>query len=296
MFSLRARIDTAPAPRVEATHPAIVLARRLAKNRGALIGAIVCLMLMLMALAAPVLAPFAFDKPVAPRLSAPSLQHWFGTDSVGRDVLSRILFGAQISLQLGFISVGIALVAGSVMGLFAGYYGRWVDSVIMRFVDMLLAFPRILLALVVAFSLGPSLTNLMIAVGVSAIPQYARVVRGSVLAAKEEVYVDAARVLGCGDLRIMFRHILPNVVAPVIVLSTLGLAWAILTAASLGFLGLGVPPPTPEWGMMCNDGRGYLRQAWWLTTFPGLAIMITVLAINLFGDGLRDALDPRLKT
>ncbi len=295
MVSMAARgIAVAERP-ARSVHPAREVVLRLQRNNGAVAGAVVLLLMVALALAAPLVSPYSPTRPAGARLSPPSSAFWFGTDTLGRDILSRVIFGARISLQLGLISVGIAAAAGTIMGLFAGYYGRLVDTVIMRFVDMLLAFPRILLALVVAFSLGPSLGNVMIAVGISGIPPYARVVRGSVLSARENVYVEAARVVGCGDPYIMFRHILPNVFAPVIVLSTLGLAWAILTAASLGFLGLGAPPPTPEWGAMLSDGRGYLRQAWWITTFPGVAIMATVLAINLLGDGLRDALDPRLK-
>jgi peptide/nickel transport system permease protein len=208
-------------------------------------------------------------------------------------VFSRVLYGARISLLVGFISVSIAVVAGTVMGLTSGYYGRWVDTTIMRFVDIMLAFPGILLALALVSILGPSLRNLMIAVGISSVPAYARLVRGSVLSAKENVYVDAARVVGCTDATIMRRHVLPNVVAPVIVLSTLGIAAAILWAAALSFRGLGSQPPTPEWGRMLAEGRNYLREQWWIATFPGLAIMITVLAMNLLGDGLRDVLDPR---
>ncbi|MDP9365218.1 MAG: ABC transporter permease, partial [Chloroflexota bacterium] len=179
------------------------------------------------------------------------------------------------------------------LGLTSGYYGRWVDTIVMRFVDIMLAFPGILLALALVSILGPSLTNLMIAVGVSSVPAYARLVRGSVLSAKENVYVEAARVVGCTDGMIMRRHVLPNVAAPVIVLATLGFATAILSAASLSFLGLGSQPPTPEWGRMLSEGRNYLREQWWIATFPGLAIMVTVLAMNLLGDGLRDTLDPR---
>ena len=185
---------------------------------------------------------------------------------------------------------------GATLGLLAGFYGRWLDLVVMRTIDLLLAFPNVLLALVIIAILGPSIFNLMIAVGISATPGYARLVRGSVLSAKENVYVEAAVAVGCSDGLIIWRHILPNVLAPIIILATLGMAGAILTGAALSFLGLGVQPPTPEWGTMLADGRNYLRKAWWITTFPGLAIMITVLAINMLGDGLRDALDPRLKT
>jgi peptide/nickel transport system permease protein len=191
--------------------------------------------------------------------------------------------------------VGIALVPGVCVGLLAGYYGSWVDVVLMRVVDVMLAFPGILLALGIVAVLGPSLTSLMIAVGVSSIPTYARLTRASVLSARENLYVDAARVVGASDASILIRHILPNVVAPVIIVGTLGVGAAILVAATLSFLGLGSQPPTAEWGRMLSEGRQYLREQWWIATFPGLSIMLTVLALNLLGDGLRDALDPRLR-
>jgi peptide/nickel transport system permease protein len=204
--------------------------------------------------------------------------------------------GTPLSLSVGLISVGIAIVVGVVVGLLSGYYGGWVDSTLMRFIDVMLAFPGILLALTIVSMLGPSLTNLMIAVGVSSIPTYARLTRGSVLSAREEVYVSAARSIGVANRRILVRHILPNVVAPIIVTATLGVGAAILWAAALSFLGLGSQPPTPEWGRMLSEGRQYLRDHWWISTFPGLAIMVTVLAMNILGDGLRDVLDPRLKS
>jgi peptide/nickel transport system permease protein len=229
-------------------------------------------------------------------LQPPGGTHLLGTDPLGRDVLSRLIHGARISLRVGLVSVGIAAAAGTTLGLLAGFYGRWLDLVVMRLIDLMLAFPNVLLALAIIAILGPSIFNLMIAVGISATPGYARLVRGSVLSAKENVYVEAAVAVGAADGLIIRRHILPNVLAPIIILGTLGMAGAILTGAALSFLGLGVQPPTPEWGTMLSDGRNYLRKAWWITTFPGLAIMTTVLAINMLGDGLRDALDPRLKT
>lgn len=261
------------------------------------VGAAILVLLAIVALTAPILSAFDPNR-VAPRdaLQAPSVAHWFGTDQYGRDLLSRVLYGTRLSLMVGFISVSIALAAGTSIGLIAGYYGRWIDAILMRFVDVMLAFPGILLALGLVSILGPSLPNLMIAVGVSSVPAYARLVRGSVLSAKENVYVDAARVVGCTDGTIMRRHVLPNVVAPIIVLATLGVASAILSAAALSFLGLGSQPPTPEWGRMLSEGRNYLRDQWWVATFPGLAIMVTVLAMNLLGDGLRDTLDPRQRT
>jgi peptide/nickel transport system permease protein len=270
------------------------LLRRLSRSKVALAGFIVLLLLGLTALSAPIVSP-AEPNQVAPReaLLSPSLDNLFGTDQYGRDVFSRVIYGTRISLLVGFISVSIAVVAGTLMGLVSGYYGGWVDTIVMRFVDVMLAFPGILLALALVSILGPSLTNLMIAVGISSVPAYARLVRGSVLSAKENVYVEAARVVGCTDATIMRRHVFPNVVAPVIVVATLGVAAAILWAAALSFLGLGSQPPTPEWGRMLSEGRNYLREQWWIATFPGLSIMVTVLAMNLLGDGLRDTLDPR---
>ncbi len=270
------------------------LALRLFRRKVAVAGFVILLLLIAVALTAPVISSGNPNK-VAPReaLQEPSAAHWFGTDQYGRDMLTRVIYGTRISLLVGFISVSIAVVVGTTLGLTSGYYGRWVDTIVMRFVDIMLAFPGILLALALVSILGPSLTNLMIAVGVSSVPAYARLVRGSVLSAKENVYVEAARVVGCTDGMIMRRHVLPNVAAPVIVLATLGFATAILSAASLSFLGLGSQPPTPEWGRMLSEGRNYLREQWWIATFPGLAIMVTVLAMNLLGDGLRDTLDPR---
>jgi peptide/nickel transport system permease protein len=270
--------------------------RRLRRNRGAVAGLYLVLALVGVAVFAGRLAPYDPVK-INPEaaLRPPGRPFLLGTDTLGRDILSRLVHGSRISLRVGLVSVGIAAALGTTLGLVAGYYGRWLDLGIMRFIDLLLAFPNVLLALAIIAILGPSIFNLMIAVGVSATPAYARLVRGSVLSAKENTYVEAARAVGCNDGLIIWRHILPNVLAPLIVLSTLGMAGAILTGAALSFLGLGVQPPTPEWGIMLSDGRNYLRRAWWITTFPGAAIMITVLAINMLGDGLRDALDPRLK-
>lgn len=228
-------------------------------------------------------------------LAAPSATHPFGTDQYGRDVLTRIIHGAHFSLSIGLISVGIGVTLGGALGLLAGYAGPWTDNIVMRLIDVQLAFPSILLAMGIVSVLGPSLENAMIAVGISSIPSYARVMRGSVLSTKELTFVEAARCVGSRHHQIMIRHILPNVVAPMIVLASLGMASAILTASGLSFIGLGAQAPTPEWGAILNDGRQYFSRAWWITTFPGLAIMIAVLAMNLIGDGLRDALDPRLR-
>lgn len=270
--------------------------RRLLRNRGAIIGLALLAVMLFLALLANVVAPYE-PNVISPgnELQAPSGNHLFGTDQFGRDILSRIIHGTRLSFQVGFIAVGIALICGVTLGLLSGYYGRWVDAVAMMWIDIMLAFPGILLALAIVAVLGPSLLNLMIAVGISAVPSYTRLVRGAVLATKQQQYVEAARVVGVSDSAIMFKHILPNVLAPVIVLATLGIGGAILTGASLSFLGLGSKPPTPEWGAMLSTGRNYLTIAPWITLFPGLAIMITVLSINMLGDGLRDALDPRLK-
>jgi peptide/nickel transport system permease protein len=270
--------------------------RRIRQSKGAMVGVALLVLLIIVAILAPVIAP---HDPVRVNagsyLASPSVGHPFGTDQFGRDVFSRVVFGARPSLTVGFISVGIASIFGVVVGLYAGYYGGYVDDLLMRLIDIMLAFPGILLAMAIVSILGPSLANLMIAVGISAIPSYARLTRGSVLAAREEVYVLAARSIGVPNRLILPRHILPNVVAPIIVAATLGIGTSILWAAALSFLGMGSQPPDPEWGRMLSEGRQYLRDHWWISTFPGLAIMITVLAVNLLGDGLRDALDPRLK-
>jgi peptide/nickel transport system permease protein len=252
---------------------------------------------MLVALAAPLLAPY---DPVrlnaAGSLQPPGAAHWLGTDQFGRDVFSRIIYGARVSVAMGLVAVTISVVAGSGLGLIAGFYRARVDLFIGRLVDVMLAFPGILLALVVIAVLGPSLASAMIAVGISGMPLFIRVVRGSTMSIRELQYVEAARLSGCGDVRILTRHVLPNVAAPVIVLATLGIPAAVIAGAALSFLGLGVKPPTPDWGAMLSEGRSFMDTAWWLSTFPGLALAIMVMAINLFGDGLRDALDPQMRT
>jgi peptide/nickel transport system permease protein len=270
--------------------------QRLLRNRSALVGGTVLLLIVLIALAAPLIAPYDPIK-TNQRLSLtpPSPAHLMGTDRFGRDIFSRVIWAGQASLPIGLVSVAIGLLFGVSLGLLAGYYGGWFDSVSMRFVDLLLAFPGILLALAIIAILGGSLTNLMIAVGIASIPDYVRITRGSVLSVKEREYVLAARVVGARGPWIMLRHILPNTVAPLIVLATLGTAAAIITGAALSFLGLGVKPPTPEWGNMLAEGREFLQRAPWVAFFPGIAIMLTVLSINLLGDGLRDTLDPRMR-
>jgi peptide/nickel transport system permease protein len=270
--------------------------RLLARNRSAVVGGCVLLVIILLALAASIISPYDPIK-TNQRLSLepPSISHLMGTDRFGRDIFSRVVWAGQTSLPIGLVAVGIGVLFGVSLGLLAGYYGGWFDAVSMRAVDLLLAFPGILLALAIIAVLGGGLTNLMIAVGISAIPDYVRITRGTVLSLKEREFVIAARVIGCRGPSIMFRHILPNVMAPLIVLATLGMAAALITGSALSFLGLGIKPPTPEWGNMLAEGREFLQHAWWVAFFPGAAIMLTVLSINLLGDGLRDALDPRLR-
>ena len=269
---------------------------RMKKSPMAVIGLALIVVLFVMALFADVIAPFTYSKQnLMHAFEPPSAQYIFGTDEFGRDIFSRIVYGARISLQVGFIAVGISMFIGGFLGALAGYYGGKIDNVIMRIMDVLLSIPSILLAIAIAASLGPGLFNLMIAVGISAIPNYARIVRGSVLSIRGQEFVEAAKAVGSSDLRIIFKHIIPNCTAPIIVQATLGVATAILTAAGLSFIGLGIQPPIPEWGAMLSSGRSYIRDYPYMTLFPGLAIMITILALNFVGDGLRDALDPKLK-
>jgi peptide/nickel transport system permease protein len=269
---------------------------QLGRNPGAVAGAVVLTAIVLLAVFAPVVAPYDPIEQDSQAIRAhPSREHLFGADTFGRDVFSRVLYGGRQSLPVGLVAVGIAAVVGVAFGLIAGYRGGWIDSVIMRVVDMMLAFPGILLAMALVAILGTSLFNLMLAIGIATIPDYARVVRGTVLSAREMEYVTAARVSGARDRAVMLRHILPNVLPPIIVLVTLGIAAAIILGSTLSFLGLGIQPPTAEWGNMLSDGRSMIRHFWWVSFFPGMAIMLTVLAINLLGDGLRDALDPRLR-
>jgi len=260
------------------------------------VGGIALLLLVLMAIGAPIVAPASpTETHFAARLKPPSLAHPFGTDDLGRDVLSRVIWGARLSLSAGILAVTIAVVFGTIVGMISGFYRGIIDTVIMRLTDLFMALPGILLSMVFIFALGRSLSSVMVAVGLSAIPYYARLARGSVLAAREQPYVEAARVLGASDRTIMFRHVLPNILAPILVVATLGLGSTILAIAGLSFLGLGAQPPSAEWGVIVSDGRSRLQTAWWISTFGGVAIMIAVLAINLLGDGLRDAFDPRLR-
>lgn len=268
--------------------------RRFLRNRGAVIGLLICLLIVAAALCAPWLARYNPTKQVLRNaLQPPSTTHFFGTDQHGRDIYSRVVYGARISLRVGLISVGLACLFGIPFGLLAGYFVGIIDSLISQLVNVILSFPAVLLALGIMAILGPSLTNAMIAVGISITPQYIRVTRASTLSVKEMEYIQAARAVGSNDAIIMGRHILPNILLPLVVLTSLQLASAVLFAASLSFLGLGAQPPTPEWGAMLTTGRVYMHEAWWIPVFPGLAISLTVLALNLVGDGLRDALDPR---
>jgi peptide/nickel transport system permease protein len=270
--------------------------RRLRRHRLAMVGLVVIVLFILAAIFAPIIAPHNPDQSsLRGALAPPSAEHWLGQDELGRDLLSRIIFGARISLMIGLISVSIGLAVGVPLGLVSGYFGGIIDLVIQRVMDVLLAFPGILLAIIFVATLGIGLVQVMIAVGISSVPVYARLVRGSALAAKEELYVDAVRALGGSDFLILSRHIFPNVLSPIIVQSTLQIAAAILTAAGLGFLGLGAPPNVPEWGTMLSRGRTWVFSAPHATIFPGLAIMFVVLGFNLLGDGLNDALDPRMK-
>ncbi len=260
------------------------------------IGGCIILGLIVIALLAPIVAPYSPVKIDIPnRLTGPSAHHLFGTDDIGRDVFSRVLSGSRISLRVGLVSVSIALAIGVTLGMIAGFYGGIVDLIVMRVVDIMLAFPGFLLALAIVAMLGPSLTNAMIAVGIGGASGFARLVRGSVLSVKEKDYVTAAHVIGATNGRIMSKAVLPNVLAPIVVLATLEFPVAILAAASLSFLGLGAQPPSPEWGSMLVSGRTYITTAPWLINFPGLAIFITVLGFNLFGNAVRDAMDPRLR-
>ncbi|MGA2314930.1 MAG: ABC transporter permease [Thermodesulfobacteriota bacterium] len=254
------------------------------------------MIIFLIAISAALLSPYDPGKTdVSLKLKPPSLHNYLGTDQLGRDVFSRMLHGSRISLTVGFIAVGISILIGVLVGATAGYYGSWLDSLLMRFVDTMLCFPSFFLILTVVALMGPSLTNIMVVIGITSWMGTARFVRAEFLSLRERDFTQAAKALGVKDLRIIFRHILPNALAPVFVTATLSVASAILVEAGLSFLGFGVQPPAPSWGNILTEGRTYIFDAWWLTVFPGLAILITVLSFNLVGEGLRDALDPRLR-
>ncbi|WP_203248631.1 MULTISPECIES: nickel transporter permease [Sporosarcina] len=270
--------------------------RSFSKNKVAVVGAGIVIFFVLLAIFGPWIAKEGInDQVLADRLLPPSSEYWLGTDDLGRDILSRIIYGARISLSVGFFSVIGSVVIGSILGILAGYYGRWVDIVISRLFDIMLAFPSILLAIAIVSVLGPSLQNALIAIAIINVPNFGRLIRSKVLSIKEDEYIMAAKAIGMKDVRILYSHILPNSMAPVIVQGTLAIATAILETAALGFLGLGAQAPQPEWGTILADSKNYLQSAPWTMIFPGLAIMFTVLGFNLMGDGLRDALDPRMK-
>lgn len=274
-------------------------ARLWRRDHLAVAGLIIILAVLLLALAAPFVAPYPEqgrgDSNLSERLEAPSAQHWFGTDRQGRDILSRILFGARISFRVAFLVTAAAVLIGSPLGAVAGYYGGWVDEVIMRFTDLLLAFPALLLAIAIVAVLGPSLEHGMIAIAISWWPWYTRLVRGVAVSVRERPFIEAARAAGVSDIKIVLFHVLPNCLTPVIVQATLDVGSVILATASLSFIGLGAQPPQPEWGLMVSEGRSYVLEQWWYATFPGLAIFVLVLSFNLVGDALRDVLDPRMK-
>jgi peptide/nickel transport system permease protein len=285
------RVKTVPSD-----SPLAQASRDILRNRVAMFAFFVLVAIILSAVFAHVLTPYdPIGRDAKARLQAPSLEHPFGTDSLGRDILGRILYGGRVSLQVGFVSVIVSTLVGVPLGLIAGYVGGRTDNIIMRLMDVILAFPGLILAIWLVSILGASMGNMIIAISVFSVPTYARMTRGITLSAREMEYVVAARSMGARGSRILISHILPSVVAPLIVLTTLSISGAIVTGASLSFLGLGVRPPTPEWGAMLSDGRGYMRNAWWMSVFPGIAITLVVLAANILGDGLRDALDPKTR-
>jgi peptide/nickel transport system permease protein len=270
--------------------------RRLKRNRAAIVGGIIVLLFVAIAILAPLVSPYPPNEgDLTKRLNPPNREHLLGTDPLGRDLLSRVIYGARISLQIQVVAVCIAMVIGTLLGMVGAYYGGELDHLIMRLMDILLAFPGIFLAISIIAVLGPGLANLMLAAGIYSVPQFARIVRGSVLSLKEKEFIEAARAIGENDLNILFRYLLPNSIAPIIIQTTLRMATVLLTASGLSFLGLGVQPPTAEWGAMLSNARAYLITAPHVATVPGLAIMLVVMGFNLFGDGLRDSLDPRLR-
>ena len=273
------------------------VSRLVRRSPAGVIGLAIVVAMILIAAIGPQFAPYPPNAPdYMHARQGPSASHLGGTDDFGRDIFSRVLYGARISMTVGFLGVVIGLIPGAVLGLTAGYYGTWFDELVMRVIDVLLAFPGILLAIAMVAVLGPGLINIVIAIGFFGIPVYTRLVRGATLQAKEQVYVEAVRAQGAASRRILFRHILPNIVAPIIVISTLQIAAAILTESALSFLGLGAPPPTPEWGAILTNAKDDLATLPYMALFPGAALVITVLGFNLLGDGLRDILDPRMKT
>ncbi len=281
---------------LERAHQTTVSWRRFRGSSNLAVGAVVLILVVAGAIFAPLVTSYnPIEQEFSEQLQPPSTAHLFGTDEFGRDIFSRVVYGARVALVIGILADVIATVLGTLLGLLAGYFGRWPDVTVMRTVDVLLAFPYLLLAMMVVAILGPSLTNAMLAIGIVYTPQFARVVRGTVLGVREQEFVEAARALGAGHSRVLIRYILPNALSPIIVMATLTLGLMIVETAGLSFLGLGASPPTPEWGSMLATGRSFMLTAPWIATFPGLAILVTVIGFNLVGDGLRDVLDPRLR-
>lgn len=276
--------------------PMKMMIRKFSKNKKAVVGLWMVTFFTIIAIIAPWITPYdPFAQNMQQMLESPSFSHPFGTDEFGRDILSRIMYGARISLVVGVVSVIIAVIFGVALGTIAGYFGGILDTIIMRIMDVFLAFPSFLLAMAIVSVLGPGMANVMIAIGIFSIPTFARISRSEVISIKNEEFIEAARAIGARDTLIIFKHLIPNSISPIIVLSTLRIATAIITAAGLSFLGMGAQPPTPEWGAMLNSGREYLRVAPHVSTIPGIAIMFMVLGFNMLGDGLRDALDPKMK-
>ncbi|WP_411963700.1 ABC transporter permease [Haloferax sp. YSMS24] len=274
---------------------ALTVLRRLKRHKPAVFGAFVVVLILATAVFAPFVSPYEpSEQDLTNTLSSPSSDHLLGTDAFGRDILSRIIYGSRISLQIAVTAVGVALGIGVILGALAGYYGGWIDTVIQTAVDITWSFPAVLVGLALAAMLEPSLTNIMVAVGLVFWGQYARLVRGEVLSLREQDFTKAAKAIGSTDSQIIFRHLLPNAVMPAFVVATLMMGQAIAVEASLSFLGLGAQPPSPSWGVMLASGRDYMRTAWWISTFPGLAIVVFILGFNLLGEGLRDALDPKI--
>lgn len=269
----------------------------LKRNKLAMFGLFLILILCFMAVFADFIAPYGVDdQDLLQKFSPPSSEFLFGTDEFGRDIFSRIVYGSRYSLMIGAVAASLSALVGMVIGSIAGFYGNRVDNVLMRLIDIMMAIPSTLLGISIVAALGNGIRNVIIAVAIGAVPSYARIVRASILSVKEQEYIEAARSIGASDVRIILMHILPNCLAPIIVQITMSVAKAILEASALSFIGLGVQPPSAEWGAMLSAGRAYIRKAWWIVTFPGLAIAMIIFGLNLFGDGLRDALDPRLKT
>lgn len=269
---------------------------RLKRNHLAMVGLVIIVVMIVLALLAPYISPYPYEAAdFKNRYATPSVEHWFGTDELGRDIFSRLLYGSRYSLRIGLISVAISAIGGIFFGAIAGYFGGAVDNIIMRLLDVLQAMPGIVLAIAISAALGPGLTNSVIALSISSIPGYARMTRASILNVRKMEYLEAATSINCSNARIIWKHVLPNALSPLIVQATMGIAGAIMGAAMLSFIGLGVQPPTPEWGAMLSAGRNYLRDYPHLCIFPGVMIMMAVLSLNMLGDGLRDALDPKLK-